>query len=414
MKKLILYIFIITFYNSCTYYKVTDPDIENIDIRKLTPQDMPTNLAVVDLIVNQEEFDYMFENYTEEIEVDGTLQMWRLDKSNNKHKLVANNIPMSIEIKGTSSATYPLKSLGIKFDDSVDNHVLPVFIPITGVHTTRHRFDKIKSMRLRNSGNDFHNTMIKDITYSKLAIENKLDLEFMYYEPVHAFINGKYYGFLNLRTEKNQNGISRLLGDHSKNDIIQIKIEDDPNGWGMTFKGKNDARLQSYVDAIKSKNREYLERETDLNSFIDYVVYNDFIGNTDWPHNNIIIYSLLDEKFRFILYDLDFAGTRDKYFINNNLDKDEFLIALFNVLITNPETEKLLKDTQKRMFNNGFSVYNFENAINFNADIIEYDIQYNISKFNIPADNIEFYLNVQILIDEYKFRVDSYKKHYKL
>ena len=414
MKKIIQYIFIIAFSSSCTYHKTTDSDLDKIDISKLTPQYMSTNLAIVDLIVDQEEFDYMYENHNEEIEIDGTLEMWRIDKSNKKHKLVADNIPMSIEIKGTTSDSYPLKSIGIKFDDSVDNLTFPVFIPITGVHTPRHKFEKIKSMRLRNSGKDVIKTMIKDVSYTKLAIENKLNFELMYYEPVHAFVNGKYYGFLNLRTEKNQNGISKLLGDHSKNDIIQIKIEDDPDGWGMTFKGKNDARLQAYVDAIKSKNLEYLESETDINSFIDYVVYSDFIGNTDWPHNNIIIYSLLDTKFRFVLYDLDYAGTRDKYFINDNLDKDEFLIALFNVLITNSETEKLLKERQKWIINNGLSVYDFKNVINFNADKIEYDIQYNISKYKIPESTLEFYLNVQTLIDEYKFRVDSYKKHYKL
>jgi len=209
--------------SSCSYYNSTDSDLENINISKLTPESMPTNLAVIDLIVDQEEFDNMFENYTKEIEIDGTLQMWRIGNSNKKHKLVANNIPMSIEIKGSSSAVYPLKSLGIKFESSVDNHDTPIFIPTTGVHTHLHKFNKIKSIRLRNSGNDFYNTMIKDISYSKLAIDNKLDFEFLYYEPVHAFVNGKYYGFMNLRTEKNQNGISRLLGDYKKDDIIQSK-----------------------------------------------------------------------------------------------------------------------------------------------------------------------------------------------
>jgi len=90
------------------------------------------------------------------------------------------------------------------------------------------------------------------------------------------------------------------------------------------------------------------------------------------------------------------------------------LIALFNVLITNPKTHKLIKEKQKWIVENGFSVYDFENAINYNANKIEYDVKYNISKYNIPTGTLEFYHNVQALIDEYGFRVNSYKKHYNL
>ena len=413
MKKNLLYIIALTILNSCSYYEVTNEDISNINIEQLTPQNISTHLPIININVDQAEFDYMYSHYTEEHEVSGFIQMWKLGKGGKKHEIVVDNTLVDIEIKGTSSAEYPLKSLGIKFDKSLDNESTPFFTPVTDVQHN-HQFKKIKSMRLRNSGNDYGNTMIKDITYTKLAIDNNMDMEYMYYEPVHTFINNKYYGFLNLRSEKNQNGISRLLGDYKKDDIIMIKVNDDPNGWGMDFKGEDDLRLQKYVDAIKAKDLNYLESETDIDSFIDYVVFNDFIGNTDWPHNNIIMYSLLSNKFRFISYDMDYAGTRNKYFVDDNLDKDEFLIALFNVLSKNPETSSKIKAKQIEIINNGFSANDFNSKIDFNANNIEYDILYDISKYGLPDNSGSFYLNIQKLMDAYKFRVESYKKHYKI
>ena len=58
------------------------------------------------------------------------------------------------------------------------------------------------------------------------------------------------------------------------------------------------------MNAIENENLNYLKDEIDINNFIDYMIFQSYIGNTDWPHNNARLYAINNEKFRFVLFDL--------------------------------------------------------------------------------------------------------------
>lgn len=48
------------------------------------------------------------------------------------------------------------------------------------------------------------------MSYTKLAIEAGLDLDLTYEEQTVVFVNNVFLGVMNLRTEANTSGISRL------------------------------------------------------------------------------------------------------------------------------------------------------------------------------------------------------------
>jgi hypothetical protein len=56
-----------------------------------------------------------------------------------------------------------------------------------------------------------------------LAINAGLNLDLTYAEQTVVFVNNKFLGIMNLRTEANTNGMSRLYGV-SKSDITLAKI----------------------------------------------------------------------------------------------------------------------------------------------------------------------------------------------
>jgi hypothetical protein len=59
-------------------------------------------------------------------------------------------------------------------------------------------------------------------------------------------------------------------------------------------------------DLSLAENYKKLGQMLNLENFIDYVITQTFICNTDWPHNNVKGV-FLDDQLHFILYDTDFA-----------------------------------------------------------------------------------------------------------
>ncbi|MCB4362826.1 CotH kinase family protein [Hydrogenophaga taeniospiralis] len=173
-----------------------------------------------------------------------------------------------------------------------------------------------KKLILRNSGNDFQKTMFKDAAAQ--AVVRHLNIETQGYQPVVTFINGEYWGLLNLREYFDTDHFSEKYAIPEK-DIELVEnnavIEGDPTHWNlvMAFFEKSDLRREeAYRQASKL---------IDIDSLIDHQIANIFIGNVDWPHNNVKAWryrgkapryasqGVLDGRWRWLQYDADLALT---------------------------------------------------------------------------------------------------------
>ena len=76
----------------------------------------------------------------------------------------------------------------------------------------------------------------------------------------------------------------------------------------INFIKENNLNIDSNYTLIKQK--------IDIENLIDYYSVEIFFANHDWPIHNIKIYRKNNEKWRFILYDLDggFTNKRDHSF----------------------------------------------------------------------------------------------------
>tara|TARA_R110002050_G_scaffold20348_1_gene57633 strand:- start:21941 stop:22576 length:636 start_codon:yes stop_codon:yes gene_type:complete len=171
---------------------------ENLpDVYAITPSTIVTQLPVINLKADQTSFDKMMESYYSKIIVEGELTTHNVLGS-----IQVIDQKIQFEIRGRSSvgASFPLKSIGVVFDEPIDTKSLG-FKPDDKL--PGHYLDFLTTTRLRSSGNDFGITMIKDLAYSRFAVQNCLNLEVMYGVPVQVFVNNKYYGLMNARTESN-------------------------------------------------------------------------------------------------------------------------------------------------------------------------------------------------------------------
>ena len=388
---------------SCSKYEVHTEN--NIDIKKLSIENIETQLDIIHITADSAPLAYMMAYAHEDIEINAGFNMY------SEGKPMITNKPIELKIKGTSTVFYDLKSLKVKFNKKVNNQIIPIIQVENPL--ANHHLEVLKKISLRNSGNDFYGTFIKDISYSELAIQLGLDFELSYYKPVQVFINHQYYGLLNLRTEKDDNSLGKLL-DVDNEDINILKISHIGDGQEIIgFSSGDSLIIQNFIDAVKRKDSPFLLENVDLSCFADYIIFEDYIGNSDWPYNNVQIYNVGPQgKFRFFLYDLDFAADKDKLFVAET-SYNGFLKLLYDALIQDVHFVELLQQRQAYIYKNA-TVDLFDHILGINGHRIENDIIYNIAKYQTPTNEIMWYYELQRLSEKFETRRKLFKWYYQL
>ena len=163
-------------------------------------------------------------------------------------------------------------------------------------------YDNFEAFVLRNSGQDWLRSSMKDIMLTSLLRGSELD--FQDYNPVATYINGEYWGMYNMREKINEH---MLASKHNLNaDEITLLTNN-----AEVIEGSNQEYTQ-IIDYINSydlsddTNFEFIRDKIDLKNYTLYQASNIYINNTDWPGNNIKFWKHQDVKWRWIMYDTDF------------------------------------------------------------------------------------------------------------
>jgi hypothetical protein len=164
-------------------------------------------------------------------------------------------------------------------------------------------YDNFEAFVLRNSGQDWLRSSMKDIMLTSLLRGSELD--FQDYNPVATYINGEYWGMYNMREKINEH---MLASKHNLNaDEITLLTNN-----AEVIEGSNQEYTQ-IIDYINSydlsddTNFEFIRDKIDLKNYTLYQASNIYINNTDWPGNNIKFWKHQDVKWRWIMYDTDFG-----------------------------------------------------------------------------------------------------------
>ena len=195
------------------------------------------------------------------------------------------------------------------------------------------------SFVLRNGGNDslltptepFRATFMRDGLSALIAQEAAPEILNMNYKPVIVFLNGEYYGILNMREHQNDNMVRNVYDIDDKENITIISSELDTSRGGR-YDGTwfyydqdsgPDGELREYEqllsDVIDGKlTYDEVAAQIDLDNFMKFCAVNLFLCNTDWPHNNIKVWrysgeqgdGVRDGKWRYMFKDLDLGLSR--------------------------------------------------------------------------------------------------------
>ena len=202
-----------------------------------------------------------------------------------------------------------------------------------------------KRLVLRNASGDFNYTHFRDAYMHRYFINQKLNLDELAYQPLAMYLNGQYWGVLNLREKVDK----YYLRDNHGVDMKNIDLlEEDTFAVEGSFE-IYDAMLDVVKASDMSDDAVFAEatKMVDLQSIADYMIVQNALLNTDWPNNNIKYWRERKEaaKWRFILFDMDagmgrapytkaHADSFDNIMMDERYDENNFAI-LFRALMQN-------------------------------------------------------------------------------
>ena len=167
-------------------------------------------------------------------------------------------------------------------------------------------YNKYKTLKIRSGGGD-HTCRVKDPFIQELVQSSGLDVDMQDYQPVAHYINGVYKGVINMREPTNKHYVYANYG-FDEDEIDMFEMNND-SGY-LQRCGTKEAYRRLYDLSAKSSDPEAYEEIKnllDVDEFCNFFAVELYLGNWDWPQNNMKGWRPREEKgrFRFIMFDMD-------------------------------------------------------------------------------------------------------------
>lgn len=190
------------------------------------------------------------------------------------------------------------------------------------------------SIILRNGGNNqrgfsdrFHfNDMYFQSTMGGLSASTQS------FQAVNVYINGEYWGIHQLGERYDEQFLSVKYGVNDNNAAI-VDLNDPKDTPQEILDAWQELLTSAQSLPPVASNRIELEKLMDIQSFFDYVIAHTYVGNSDWPTNNTMMWRSFttddttpstfdDQRWRWMITDLDRVG-------GSNEDPDVNVRTLF-------------------------------------------------------------------------------------
>lgn len=315
---------------------------------------------------------------------------------------------VGVRVNGAYSRRFEMKSLRLYAREEYDtqkNFEYDFFseglIPAVEKNGEQANIESFKRLVLRGGGNEsdaWETTFFRDILTQSLMVGTSLDIQA--YQPAVVFLNGEFYGILNIRErmddrylaahyncskedvaiygfqyDKDSDG--KVILPPAGEDVFEVVMEEGPEEEVTFFEEAYDfVTLNDMSDpAIYEKAQQYF----DIENFIDYLCVEMYCGNADWPHNNCEAWRYigepseeygLDGRIRWLLFDTDFAfglygrSVEEKTIVSMVADQRgeqpyrDVLTCLFRAFLKNETFKKQFQNRFLELLNTNFRATN--------------------------------------------------------
>lgn len=270
-----------------------------------------------------------------------------------------------------------------------------------------------KRIVLRNSGQDYGKTKIKD-AFLHEVLDGQMDIDKQDYRSVVVYINGEYWGLYNIREKTDSSYIETHRG-YTKDEIDFIQNK------SAVIEGSIDNynELLNYVkktDMTTEEAYKYVDSVIDLQELMNYWVVETYYGQTDPA--NIKFYKGEGGKWRWILYDLDqtftTASIRWELPFSSVVPGHGYTTnpTLMQNLIKNPKIRTMYIETFAYHLKNTFEPDRMIGILDSMTKNIESEMPYHISRWY--QESIKTSQYTILSMDHWRSNLSSLKTMIKL
>lgn len=250
-----------------------------------------------------------------------------------------------VRVFGGTSREHAVKSLKLfarkEYDEDKGTFATTLFGSTT-IDGTK-PITKYDKLVLRNAGDDFQSAFLRDEMIQRLAGLAGFDA----YEavvPALAYVNGEYYGFYWLHESYCDKYFQYRNG---KSDGEYVVLEGSDKYKSITDDAMEAAAAKefnalyqkyAYADLTKDETYEALCKLVDVENYLDYMSFNMYVANYDWPQGNYRCFRYyaaedeeygtgeMDGRWRFLQHDADtgfgtYQSTEDAGAARNDLNQ---------------------------------------------------------------------------------------------
>lgn len=305
------------------------------------------------------------------------------------------NINCGLKLFGQSNRSLEKKSFQLKFKQKYGQSAL--YYPLFESRPEVSRYDTVV---LRSGSQDYRRAMIRDELCTSLA-DGCMNLITQAYKPCVLYINGEYYGLFYIREKIDEDMLSSVYNvDGESFSMIRGNGEPvigDPNGYYSLM------WCASNYDMTVSSNYEYMKTLMDMESFADFIIAQSYFGNRDSGNAKVYKSDLLDGKWHWILYDLDYGLSDDTsyglWFIINPEGTGymkKFNTNLINALLKNSEFFDMFLRRFAYHLNNTFETAHVLESIYELKELIQPEIGRNIEKWGYNYSSWEWQIGLMV------------------
>ncbi len=299
-----------------------------------------------------------------------------------------------IEIFGQSSRVKDKKSFEIKFREKYGVSYLRC-----NLFESRNSINRFDRLILRSGAQDYDRSVFRDELLTEL-IDGRLDVLVQANKPCILYLNGEYWGIYFIREKADENFVSQHINVNKES--VTVLRGNSQREYGSNSEYKSFFSKAKTLDMSLPNNYKYVTDNIDIISYIDYYIAEAYTGNRDLINVRFYKSSESDNKWHWIVFDLDYGFdypyTKHTYGLatllqEGGIGKDQtidntLLIHLFD----NEDFFDLFMTRYGLFLNTVFSEENVLALINSFYDMIAPEIQRNASRWNFSVSRYKWYV----------------------
>jgi hypothetical protein len=194
-------------------------------------------------------------------------------------------------------------------------------------------YTEYKSLVLRAGAQDQALSKIRDELSAGLLEGTDVNMLYQAYKPYVLYLNGDYWGTYFLREKRSRFFVAQHEGT-ADNDSMDIVKSETRVSQGTTQEWIDFMTYVRSHDLTDASAYAYVESQMDVNSFMDYMICEIYVANSDtW---NIQYYKLPGGKWKWIYYDFCWGwGDYTHGTLAKRRESDKPCSDLFNKLLKN-------------------------------------------------------------------------------